>query len=138
MTRPSSNHVHRLLATPFVEAVRRALGETSGVWIVGGAVRDPDLAVAGEPRPLARAIAAELGDHAFELSAEFHTWRVVSRRHGWQVDLTALRGESIEADLHERDFTIGAVAVPLGDGEAIDPFSGLHDLDARVLRAVSD
>jgi poly(A) polymerase len=141
------NHIHRLRRTPFVEAVRRALGEAPGIWIVGGAVRDAalgdevrdlDLAVAGDPKPIARAIAAELGDHAFELSAEFRTWRVVSRRHGWQVDLTALRSGSIEADLAERDFTIGAVAVPLGEGEALDPYSGLADLDARVLRAVSE
>jgi poly(A) polymerase len=141
------NHIHRLRRSPFVESVRRALDGAEGVWIVGGAVRDAalgeevrdlDLAVAGDPNPVARAIAAELGDHAFELSAEFRTWRVVSHEHGWQVDLTALRGERIEADLHERDFTIGAVAVPLGDGEAIDPYSGLHDLDARILRAVSD
>lgn len=127
--------------------MRRALGDPEGVWIVGGAVRDAalggevkdlDLAVAGDPKPIARAIAAELGDHAFELSAEFRTWRVVSHEHGWQVDLTALRGDGIEADLHERDFTIGAVAVPLGQGEAIDPFSGLRDLDARVLRVVSE
>jgi poly(A) polymerase len=141
------NHVHRLRRTPFVEAAKQALGEAEGVWIVGGAVRDAalgeevrdlDLAVAGDPKPTARAIAAELGDHAFELSAEFRTWRVVSRRHGWQVDLTALRGGGIEADLAERDFTIGAVAVPLGDGEAIDPYSGLADLDSKVLRAVGD
>src|SRR4051812_4455257 len=147
MVDKNANPAERLDTAPIVVAVREALGEVDGVWIVGGAVRDAalgeevrdlDLAVAGDPKPIARAIAAELGDHAFELSAEFRTWRVVSREHGWQVDLTALRCESIEADLHERDFTIGAVAVPLGDGEAIDPYSGLHDLDARVLRAVSD
>jgi poly(A) polymerase len=141
------NHIHRLRRTPFVEAVRQAVGDAPGVWIVGGAVRDAalgedvrdlDLAVAGDPKPVARAIAAALGDHAFELSAEFRTWRVVSRRRGWQVDLTALRGEGIEADLADRDFTIGAVAVPLGEGEAIDPYSGLADLDARVLRAVGE
>jgi poly(A) polymerase len=141
------DHIQRLRRSPFVESVRRALDGAEGVWIVGGAVRDAalgeevrdlDLAVAGDPKPVARAIAAELGEHAFELSAEFQTWRVVSREQGWQVDLTALRGESIEADLRERDFTIGAVAVPLGEGEAIDPYSGLHDLDARLLRAVSD
>jgi poly(A) polymerase len=141
------NLVERLRQAPLVESVRRALGEREGAWIVGGAVRDAalgeavrdlDLAVAGDPKPVARAIAAGLGDHAFELSAEFRAWRVVSRQHGWQVDLTALRGGAIEADLAERDFTIGAVAVPLGEGEAIDPYSGLADLAARVLRVVSE
>jgi putative nucleotidyltransferase with HDIG domain len=141
------NHIHRLRRSPFVEAARRAVGESDGIWIVGGAVRDAalgnqvqdlDLAVRGDPEPVARAIAAELGDHAFELSAEFRTWRVVSRERGWQLDLTALRGEQIEDDLAARDFTIGAVAVPLGEGEAVDPFAGLADLDAKLLRAVGE
>ncbi|HWJ43671.1 MAG TPA: HD domain-containing protein [Solirubrobacterales bacterium] len=128
-------------------AVRDALADLEGVWIVGGAVRDAalgrevadlDLAVAGDPAAVARAIGKELGEHAFELSAEFGTWRVVARGRGWQIDVTALRGGGIEADLAERDFTIGAVAVPLGGGEPIDPFAGLTDLAGKRLRAVSE
>ena len=57
---------------------------------------------------------------------------------GWQVDATALRGERIDADLAARDFTVGAVAVPLAGGEPIDPFGGLADLERGVLRAVGE
>jgi poly(A) polymerase len=137
----------RLAASPLVAASRRALDGQDGVWIVGGAVRDAalerevtdlDLAVAGDPGTAARAIAAALGEHAFELSAEFGTWRVVARDSGWQVDATVLRGESIEADLAERDFTVGAVAVPLAGGAEIDPFGGLADLERGVLRGVGE
>lgn len=137
----------RLNDAPVVAAVRGALGATEGVWIVGGAVRDAalgrdvmdlDLAVAGEPGAVARSIGKELGEHAFELSAEFGTWRVVARENGWQIDVTALRGESIEGDLAERDFTIGAVAVPLAGDEPIDPYAGLTDLAEKRLRAVSE
>lgn len=137
----------RLDDAPVVVAVRRALRDAQEVWIVGGAVRDAvlgrevadlDLAVAGDPGAAALAIGAELGEHAFELSAEFGTWRVAAQRHGWQIDVTALRGGSIEADLGERDFTIGAVAVPLDGEEPIDPFAGLTDLADRRLRAVSE
>ncbi|HET9185695.1 MAG TPA: hypothetical protein VFN82_06075, partial [Solirubrobacterales bacterium] len=136
-----------LRRSALVEAVRRALPDAGGVWIVGGAVRDAllgeevrdlDLAVAGDPEPPARAIAAELGGHAVELSAEFGTWRVVSRDRGWQVALAARRGESIEQDLAARDFTIGAVAVPLHAGPALDPHAGLADLEARLLREVGE
>jgi len=138
--------VDRLLASPVVSATRRALGEAAGAWVVGGAVRDAalgrevtdlDLAVV-DPGPAARAIAAELGEPVFELSAEFGTWRVVAREGGWQLDVTALRGEGIDADLGERDFTIGAVAVPLAGGNPIDPFGGLADLERGVLRAVGE
>lgn len=141
------NVIERLGSTPVVAAIRGALPADDGVWVVGGAVRDAalgdevkdlDLAVAGDPGAAAKKIGAATGDHAFELSAEFGTWRVVSRRSGWQIDVTALRGEGIEADLAERDFTIGAVAVPLHGDEVIDPFRGLADLDARVLRAVGE
>jgi putative nucleotidyltransferase with HDIG domain len=112
--------------------------------MVGGAVRDAlagrdvvdlDLAVAGDHAAAARLIADAAGGPAFELSAEFGTWRVVSPGRGWQIDLTALRGEKIEADLAERDFTIGAVAVPLAGGEPIDPYAGLTDLAERRQRA---
>ena len=132
-------------AEPLVAAARRALAGNAGAWAVGGAVRDAalgravadlDLAVAGDPGAAAKAVAAELGEHAFELSAEFGTWRVVAPGGGWQVDVTALRGEGIEADLAARDFTIGAVAVPLDGGAALDPHGGLADLERRRLRVV--
>lgn len=137
----------RLGSAPVVELTRRALGAGEGVWIAGGAVRDAalarpvedlDLAVADDPATGAKAIAREGGGHAFELSAEYATWRAVAPDGGWQVDLTALRGETIEDDLGERDFTVGAIAVPLVGGEPIDPHGGLADLERRVLRAVSD
>lgn len=138
---------HRLDEAAVVGAVRGALGDAEGVWIVGGAVRDAvlgrevtdlDLAVAGDPGAVAKAIGAGLREHAFELSAEFGTWRVVSHSHGWQIDVTALRGDSIEADLAERDFTIGAVAVPLAGGAPVDPYAGLTDLAEKRLRAVGE
>jgi putative nucleotidyltransferase with HDIG domain len=134
-----------LRAAPLPAAASRALGGGEGVWIAGGAVRDAalgrevtdlDLAVAGDPGPVAKALGRELGEHAFELSAEFGTWRVVAPGRGWQVDVTRLRGDSIEADLAARDFTVGAVAVPLGGASVLDPFEGLADLERGVLRAV--
>jgi poly(A) polymerase len=147
MADQSAKPAERLELAPIVVAVREALGGADGVWIVGGAVRDAalgrevadlDLAVAGDPGTVAKSIGRALGEHAFELSAEFGTWRVVSPGRGWQIDLTALRGETIETDLAERDFTIGAVAVPLAGGEPIDPHAGLTDLAERRLRAVGE
>jgi poly(A) polymerase len=137
----------RLGEAPVVAAVRGALGDAEGVWIVGGGVRDAalgrdvadlDLAAAGDPGAVAKAIAGELGEHAFELSAEFGTWRVPAQKHGWQIDVTALRGHGIEEDLAARDFTIGAVAVPLAGEEPIDPHGGLTDLAEKRLRAVGE
>ena len=135
-------------AAPLVALTRRALAEDGErVWIVGGAVRDAalgrevtdlDLAVAVDPERVAKTVAREGNGHAFELSAEFATWRAVARDRSWQVDATALRGETIEADLAARDFTLGAVAVPLSGGEPIDPYGGLVDLERGLLRVVAD
>lgn len=137
-----------LEAASLVALARRALGEEGAdVWIAGGAVRDAalgrevadlDLAVSGDPERAAKAVAREGDGHAFELSAEFATWRAVARDRSWQVDATALRGETIEADLAARDFTLGAVAVPLAGGGPIDPYGGLGDLERRLLRVVAE
>ncbi len=136
-----------LATAPPVELARRALGGGEGAWIAGGAVRDAamgrevtdlDLAVAGDPATVAKAIARAGDGYSFELSAEFATWRAVAADRSWQVDATALRGETIEADLAARDFTLGAVAVPLAGGEPIDPHGGLADLDRGVLRVVGE
>jgi poly(A) polymerase len=137
----------RLAGAPLVGLAREALGGGEGIWISGGAVRDAalghevvdlDLAVQGDPAMPAKAIARFVAGHSFELSAEFRTWRAVAADGSWQIDVTALRGETIEADLAERDFTIGAIAVPLAGGEALDPHGGLADLEARLLRVVGE
>jgi poly(A) polymerase len=137
----------RLDASPLVGITRRALAGDDGVWIVGGAVRDAvlgrdvtdlDLAVAGDPERTVKAVAGEGDGHAFELSAEFATWRAAARDGSWQVDATALRGETIESDLAARDFTLGAVAVPLAGGEPVDPFGGIADLERGLLRVVGE
>lgn len=135
----------RLAASPLVGLTRRALAGDERVWIVGGAVRDAvlgrdvtdlDLAIADDPERAVKAVAREGDGHAFELSVEFATWRAVARDRSWQVDATALRGEGIESDLAARDFTLGAIAVPLAGGEAVDPFGGIADLERGLLRAV--
>ena len=138
-----------LAAAPSIGAVRTALEEDAdGAWIVGGAVRDAllgeavadaDLAVVpGREEAAARAIARVAGGSAFPLSEEHATWRVISSTQGWHLDVAALRAETIEADLRARDFTINAIAVPLGGGDVIDPTGGLPDCGERKLRAASD
>jgi poly(A) polymerase len=115
-------------------------------WLVGGAVRDRllgrptsdfDVALTGDAAGVAEALARATKGYRFELSEGFGAWRVGARDRSWQLDLLPLAGESIEADVARRDFTINAIAEPLGDGEFVDPFGGLADLRARRLRLVS-
>src|SRR5690349_8291982 len=120
-------------------------GETA--WLVGGAVRDHllgrdtddvDLAVPGDPKRCAKAIARATKGAAFQLSGAFGAWRVVGPDHAWHVDLVTLRDDDILADLAARDFTINAMAEPLAGGELVDPHGGRADLERRLVRMVSE
>jgi putative nucleotidyltransferase with HDIG domain len=129
-------------------ALARGLLGSSRSWLVGGAVRDEllgkpasidldlvlDAPVASTARALAR---AARGAVAFPLSEEFGAWRVVARDHAWQLDLSPLRGGTIDADLALRDFTVNAIARPLAGGALVDPFDGAADLAAGRLRLVA-
>jgi poly(A) polymerase len=128
-----------------LDAARDALAGREA-WLVGGAVRDHllgretddlDIALDGDPRHAARAIAKATGGAAFQLSGAFGAWRVVGPGHGWHVDLVTLRDSDIAADLAARDFTINAMAEPLAGGDVIDLYGGRADLEARVVRMVS-
>ena len=121
-------------------------------WLVGGSVRDrelgrpsPDLdvVVATDPASVAAETAAVLRAPWFILSDRHPAWRVMGR--DGHVDVSALRGSGIHDDLAGRDFTINAMALPLG-GEGtgsdarqlIDPFGGRTHLAEQRLVAVSD
>lgn len=112
-------------------------------WIVGGAVRDEllgrevvDLDIAcREPEVAARAYAKSSGGAPFPLSERHGAWRV-ALADGRTVDFTPLP-EGIEDDLATRDFTINAIAEPLGGGDPLDPYGGRADLGAKLIRAVS-
>jgi hypothetical protein len=114
-------------------------------WVVGGALRDEllgrpayDLDVScREPERAARALRARAGDAVFPLNERFGAWRVVMDRSR-TVDFSPLRGDSIEADLSERDFTANAIALPVVGGGYVDPFGGRSDVERRVLRLVSE
>ena len=87
------------------------------------ACRDPESAARRYGRPV------------FPLSERHGAWRV-ALDDGRTMDFTPLQN-GIEADLSTRDFTINAIAQPLGGGDLVDPFGGVQDLERRVLRAVS-
>jgi putative nucleotidyltransferase with HDIG domain len=125
------------------------------VYLVGGVVRDAllgrpthdvDIVVAGDALALARALAHDLPGTFVPMDEGMGIARVVWRGEGgrWEIDLAPLQGETLEQDLARRDFTVDAMAVPLGAAQGepahwplIDPFGGRRDLAGRLLRAVS-
>jgi putative nucleotidyltransferase with HDIG domain len=129
-----------------LDAARAAL-EGQQAWVVGGAVRDRmlgrdvfdlDLVIAGDPEEVSKTLAREARGPRFQLSDAFGAWRVLARDRSWQVDLMVLQGDSIEADLAQRDFTLNAMAEPLAGGPVLDPFDGAGDIERNQLRMVSE
>jgi putative nucleotidyltransferase with HDIG domain len=137
----------RLLAEPAIRAVSEASAGPEPGWLVGGTIRDAlldrpvtdvDLAVAGDPEGVARAVAAALGGPVFRLSERFGAWRAIDGRRRFVCDVSPLQAETIEADLAQRDFTVNAMAAPIGGREIVDPHGGREDLAAGVLRVLGE
>ena len=136
-----------VLAAGSQELSATARGLDGGVaWFVGGVVRDlllerpivdVDLATVEPADAVARRLHSALGGDIFTLSDRFGTWRV-QPPGGWSIDITALRGETIEDDLALRDFTVNAMAIEAGGSSLVDPFGGAKDIDARVLRVLGE
>ncbi len=122
-------------------------------WLVGGAIRDVllgdtqpldlDLAIDGDPSPVARRVSEVLGAPRFALSDRFGGYRVTAAT-GLQVDVMPLHPEGLAADLRRRDLTVNALALPLDAAERWPAFdrgllvaeaSGVTDLAQGVLRA---
>jgi tRNA nucleotidyltransferase (CCA-adding enzyme) len=125
--------------------VVRALGAAAGrtpCHLVGGVVRDRltdapnqdfDVTVPRGAQAIAERLADALPARLVRLGGDrFAAIRLVG--DGFQVDLWDRRGNSLEADLYRRDFTINSIAVAL-TGEVIDPLGGRDDLRDGLLRA---
>ena len=150
------------LSNPIFRRISR-LADAQGVkaFVVGGYVRDHylcrpstdiDVVVVGSGIALAEALGRELHTKV----SVFKTFgTAMLRAGGVEVEFVGARRESytrdsrkpqveagtLEDDQRRRDFTINALAWSLnGDsfGELVDPFGGLDDLDACIIRTPCD
>lgn len=143
----------------------RALGErfvAAGheLHLVGGSVRDTlldvdadvdlDFATSARPEETVRLLDG-WADAVWDTGARFGT--ISAQKDGRKVEVTTYRsdvyepgsrhpevtfGEDLAFDLSRRDFTVNAMAVRVPDFHFVDPFGGLRDLRAGVLRTPVD
>ncbi|MFE0150956.1 CCA tRNA nucleotidyltransferase [Nonomuraea sp. NPDC059007] len=152
---PDSNqHFHK------IAPVADELGELFAargheLALVGGSVRDillgrigNDLDLTTEARPeRVLELVKDWADSVWTIGIDFGTVGV--RKGNWLLEITTYRSESydpksrkpevvygdtLEADLERRDFAINAMAVRLPDHEFVDPYGGVSDLTAKLLR----
>ena len=127
--------------------------ETAVCYIAGGYVRelllgrpakDIDLVVPRGAIPLARRLADATGGSFYALDEDTDAARIVYRTpERLIVDLAAMRGPDIIADLRAREFTINAMAIDVRDSSSaqppiLDPCGGRQDLALRVVRATNE
>lgn len=138
----------------FVQLVRSLKAADQRVYGVGGAVRDlllnrpihdVDFVTDRDVFALARRVADRTHGGFYVLDAQRMIARVLlpleqgQRAGPTTLDFALLRGEGIEQDLLQRDFTIDAMAVDVEDAShLIDPLHGQADLRAKVLRPCSE
>ena len=119
--------------------------EKTGVYVVGGSIRDLlsgrkpldyDLAVEHDAELFARRLAGETSGRVVELGKHgFKMIRVITKDHFF--DITPISGNDIISDLRDRDFTINAMAMEVSSESLIDPLGGQKDLKAGKVRMVS-
>jgi poly(A) polymerase len=123
--------------------------------LVGGPVRDillgrgsKDLDFATSARPEAvEKLLAGWADHVWDIGKAFGT--IGCRKGEWILEITTYRSESydpisrkpevsygdnLDGDLSRRDFAMNAMAVRLPSHEFVDPYGGLEDVAAKVIR----
>jgi tRNA nucleotidyltransferase/poly(A) polymerase len=128
-----------------IERLTKLFPKIPGVYLVGGSVRDHllgkkpvdyDLVVPDNPGEYGRRIASSLHAHLVEIGKPGQTIvRVVSGEI--IVDISAMEGETISADMKRRDFTINAMAYELASEKFIDENQGQQDLKHKVIRMLS-
>jgi len=136
--------------SPLLENVRRILEDETGIYLVGGAVRDAllnksshdlDFVVEKDALRTARRVADGLGGSYYTMEEDFQIGRVILDQPDGPsavLDFAAMQGQSLPEDLQARDFTLNAMAVDLHQpAKLIDPLGGAADLLAKRLQVCS-
>ncbi len=137
------------LPLDLLELIKRSTIPGLPVYLVGGAIRDHlmglecrdlDFAVKESAIQLGRRVADATDGAFYVLDAERGTARVLitGKDKKLTLDFANFRGNDLEKDLFNRDFTVNALALSLDDLEkTIDPLNGRRDIESKIIRACS-
>ena len=106
-------------------------------FIMGKTFKDRDIAIR-EAEIFAKKLADELDATFITLDDVNKIFRVVLKDKENYLDISELRGKSIEEDLLKRDFTVNAVAYDLKAEKYIDVTGGIKDIQNHCLRIIKE
>jgi poly(A) polymerase len=131
----------------FIYDLKKIVGDMgSEVYLVGGYIRDKLMNAKTEPRDADFIINGDIHKFVSELEKVGYKFFPIKENigiyrcilNGNTIDISPMKGDSIEKDLEVRDFTVNAVAMRLIDNKIVDPFYGRRALKSRILKSVSD
>ena len=148
--------LHQQIARPVLDICKELRSAGERAWVVGGCVRDTlrgeqvndwDVATTARPKKVQK-VFRKVIPTGIDHGTVTVLWK------GQPFEVTTLRGEGaysdgrrpdhvvfvedIDRDLARRDFTVNALAYDPVDGQLVDPFGGLTDMQDKVLRAVGE
>jgi poly(A) polymerase len=151
--------LHELVSRPPVSQLAQAFHDAGfELALVGGPVRDAflgrvvndvDFTTSATPEQIEK-IVAPLADAVWDVGREFGT--IAAKVGGHIVEITTYRadsydgltrkptvefGDTLDGDLHRRDFTMNAMALRIPEEVLVDPCGGLEDLLAGRLATPS-
>lgn len=157
-------HAYRhVLTLPVFKLLQKVVQQNNyEAYVIGGFVRDTllkregkdlDIVAVGDGIALAQDVANEIGNTKLNIFKTFGT--AMLRYEDWELEFVGARKESYSPDSRKpsveigslrddqlrRDFTINALAISLSEtsyGELIDPFNGIADLKAKIIRTPTD
>ncbi len=136
--------------SPLVFRLQKIFSSEKDIFLVGGAIRDAllqrtshdlDIICRVDARRLAKMAADRIGAAFYTMDAERGIFRVIHSDKDQPhvlMDFSNFRGNTLEEDLRNRDFTINAIASDIQDPyKLIDPLGGAQALKDHLVKACS-
>ena len=130
----------KILINPSIVEILNAIEEQGyEAYLVGGAVRDYLLNKQNKDYDICTNMpltaVKELFSNFHIMKPNIHRNTGVMRINNLEIEISEFKGHTIAEDLHNRDFTINAMALDK-NGNLIDPYNGLHSLEQKTISLI--